>query len=88
MAPNTTPNTDTSKPRSAIEHVSGLIERITFQSGESGFCVLRVKVRGHQDLVTVVGTAPQVQAGEWSAAERESRQQHQNASILLETRCG
>ena len=69
MTPNTTLNTDTSKARSAIEHVSGLIERVTFQSGESGFCVLRVKVRGHQDLVTVVGTAPQVQAGEWLEAE-------------------
>jgi len=62
-------NTDHGKPHSAVEHVSGLIERITFQSGESGFCVLRVKVRGHQDLVTVVGTAPQVQAGEWLEAE-------------------
>jgi exodeoxyribonuclease V alpha subunit len=31
--------------------------------------VLRVRVRGHQDLVTVVGTAPQVQAGEWLEAE-------------------
>jgi exodeoxyribonuclease V alpha subunit len=69
MSSNTTSNTDTSKAHSAVEHVSGLIERVTFQSGESGFCVLRVKVRGHQDLVTVVGTAPQVQAGEWLEAE-------------------
>ncbi len=43
-----------------MEHVSGLVERVTFHSDESGFCVLRVKVRGHRDQTTVVGTLPQV----------------------------
>lgn len=36
-----------------LDHVTGLIERVTFHSPESGFAVLRVKVRGHRDLVTV-----------------------------------
>ena len=37
------------------EPLSGLVERVTFHSSETGFCVLRVKVRGHGDLVTVLG---------------------------------
>ncbi|HYE35653.1 ATP-dependent RecD-like DNA helicase [Methylocaldum sp.] len=46
------------------EHLSGTIERVTFHSDASGFCVLRVKVRGERDLVTVVGSAASVTAGE------------------------
>ena len=47
------------------EHISGLVERVTFHSTESGFAVLRVKARGHRELVTVVGTVPSVAVGEW-----------------------
>jgi exodeoxyribonuclease V alpha subunit len=57
------------KPRGAMEQLSGLIERVTFHSEESGFCVLQVKVRGHRDLVTAIGVTPQVRAGEWIEAE-------------------
>ena len=49
--------------------LNGLIERVTFFSEESGFCVLQVKAEGHRDLVTVVGSAPTVSAGEWLTAE-------------------
>jgi exodeoxyribonuclease V alpha subunit len=49
--------------------LTGLIERVTFFSEESGFCVLRVKAEGQHDLVTVVGSAPSVSAGEWIVAE-------------------
>ena len=47
------------------EPLSGLVERVTFHSPDTGFCVLRVKVRGHRDLVTVTGSAATVQAGEY-----------------------
>lgn len=50
-------------------HLSGLVERVTFFSDESGFCVLRVKAEGHRDLVTIVGSVPCVSAGEWVTAE-------------------
>jgi exodeoxyribonuclease V alpha subunit len=53
------------------EVVAGLIERLTFHSPESGFCVLRVKARGHRDLVTVVGHAASVTADEWVTATGE-----------------
>lgn len=50
---------------SQLEHLSGAVERVTFHSEESGFCVLRVKVRGRRDLVTVVGSAASISAGEF-----------------------
>ena len=41
---------------------------MTFHNPESGFCVLRVKVRGQRDLVTVVGAAATITAGEFVQA--------------------
>lgn len=52
-------------PEIRTQHLSGAIERITFHNEESGFCVLRVKVRDRRDLITVVGTAAAVAAGEF-----------------------
>jgi len=48
-----------------LERLSGSVERVTFHSEESGFCVLRVKVRGRRELVTVVGSAASITAGEF-----------------------
>ena len=45
------------------------MERVTFFNEESGFAVLRVKVRGQRDLVTVLGSLPSVNAGEWLTAK-------------------
>ena len=56
---------DNSSGHGSPESLTGLVERVTFYSEESGFCVLKVKVRGHRDLCTVVGTLPAVSAGEW-----------------------
>ena len=50
------------------ELLGGLIERVTFHNEGNGFCVLRVKARGHRELVTVVGHAAAVTAGEWITA--------------------
>ena len=52
-----------------MESISGLVERVTFHSQETGFAVLRVKVRGQRDLVTVVGATPSIHAGEWIQSE-------------------
>ena len=57
--------TPTSPDTQPIEHLTGAVERVTFHSEETGFCVLRVKVRGHRDLVTVVGTAATITPGEY-----------------------
>ena len=49
---------------STQEVLAGLVERVTFHNGENGFCVLKTKARGHRDLVTVVGQAATISAGE------------------------
>jgi exodeoxyribonuclease V alpha subunit len=51
-----------------VEALAGTIERVTFHNGENGFCVLKVQARGKRDLVTVVGHAPAIGAGEWITA--------------------
>ena len=62
------------KPEAATaqqEVLAGLVERVTFHNVENGFCVLRIKARGHRDLVTVVGHAAIISAGEWVTASGE-----------------
>ncbi|MBL9136557.1 MAG: ATP-dependent RecD-like DNA helicase [Verrucomicrobiales bacterium] len=72
------------------ESLAGLIERVTFHNEDSGFAVLKVKVKGYRDLVSVVGTLATVSPGEWLHAEgrwvqdREFGQQFR-AEILTST---
>src|SRR5262249_50479115 len=56
------------------ESLSGIIERVTFHNPENGFAVLRVEVKGRRGLVTVVGQAPRVVAGEYLEATGVWRQ--------------
>ena len=57
------------QPSKLPESLSGLIERVTFHQEENGWAVLKVKAKGHRDLVTVVGSLPSVSAGEWLTAQ-------------------
>jgi len=50
------------------ETLEGQIERVTFYNEENGFAVLRVKARGHRDLVVLVGTVASANAGEFVKA--------------------
>ena len=60
------------QPETATQEVlAGLVERVTYHNDENGFCVLRIKARGHRDLVTVVGHAATIAAGEWVTASGE-----------------
>src|ERR1700704_6190641 len=60
------------QPESSTQEVlAGLVERVTYHNAENGFCVLRAKVRGHRDVVTVVGHAATIAAGEWITASGE-----------------
>jgi exodeoxyribonuclease V alpha subunit len=45
------------------EVLAGLVERVTYQNAESGFCVVRVRIRGRRELVTLVGHAAAIAAG-------------------------
>jgi len=56
---------------STQEVLAGLVERVTFHNEDNGFCVIRIKARGHRDLVTVVGHAATIAAGEWITASGE-----------------
>src|SRR6266545_4821989 len=60
------------QPQASTQEVlAGLVERVTFHNSENGFCVLRAKARGHRDVVTVVGHAATIAAGEWITASGE-----------------
>lgn len=46
------------------ETLNGLIDRVTYHNPENGFAVLQVKVKGREDLVSVIGSTTSVTAGE------------------------
>ena len=54
--------------REQREGLAGLVERVTFHNPDNGFCVLRVKTRGVRDLITMVGHAAMISAGEFVQA--------------------
>ncbi len=69
----------------ATDTLSGSVERVTYYNGETNYCVLRLRPAqlrlGSEELVTVVGTMPEVQPGEslrlegeWTAHPRFGRQ--------------
>src|SRR5208282_221597 len=61
-----------SNPESSTKEVlAGLVERVIFHNAENGVCVLRAKARGHCDLVTIVGHAAVISAGDWITATGE-----------------
>jgi len=53
---------------SSTEVLAGLIDRVTFHNSDNGFCVLRIKARGQRDLITLVGHAAMISAGEFVRA--------------------
>lgn len=60
---------DSSSNPLLAESLSGLIERVTFHNEDTGFAVLKVKAKGHRDLVSVVGSLATVSPGEWINAQ-------------------
>ena len=47
-----------------FETIQGVVERLTYHSSESGYSVARLKVSGDRDLVTIVGSFPNIQPGQ------------------------
>lgn len=62
---------NTARKKEEDRRLDGQVERVVFRNEENGYAVLRVKVRGHKDLVTVVGTVSSANPGEWLAADGE-----------------
>jgi exodeoxyribonuclease V alpha subunit len=52
-------------PGGPEDALSGQVERVTFHNEENGFCVLKVKVKGRKEPVSVLGSLPSVAEGEW-----------------------
>lgn len=46
-----------------MEELRCVIERITYQNPENGYSVIKCRVKGYQELVTLVGSMPQVHVG-------------------------
>ncbi|MGZ5029313.1 MAG: SF1B family DNA helicase RecD2 [Methylobacter sp.] len=85
-------NSHAHPPHSAdkpLEKLQGSIERVTFHSESSGFCVLRVKVSGYRELITVIGSASSVTAGEYVEClgfwvnDRQHGQQFKSISLKI-----
>ncbi|MDD2212311.1 MAG: ATP-dependent RecD-like DNA helicase [Clostridia bacterium] len=64
-----------------MEKLSGVVERITFVNEENGFSVIKIKVKGQAELVTVVGNMAAVNIGavvelkgEWNYDSKYGRQ--------------
>ena len=53
---------------SSTEVLAGLVDRVTFHNSDNSFCVLRIKARGQRDLITLVGHAAMISAGDFVQA--------------------
>ena len=69
--------------------LSGLVERVTFHNEDTGFAVLKVKVKGRRELVSVVGVVAAVSPGEWITAEGrwETDREHGTQLRATDIRC-
>jgi hypothetical protein len=74
MSPHPEPSTQ--------EVLAGLVERVTYHNAENGFCVLRARARLHRDVVTVVGHAASISAGESIGFERMGQRRRRIARII------
>ncbi len=55
-------------PPTEFDRLAGLVERVTYHNEQNGFCVLRLKVKGERELITLIGHAPAVSPGEYASA--------------------
>ena len=47
-----------------LEHLQGIVERVTYHADDSGYTVARLKAPGTRDLITIVGRFPDIHAGQ------------------------
>ena len=64
-----------------MEHLRCVVERITYQNADNGYTVIKCRAKGFSDLVTVVGSMPDVHVGSvlsltglWKVDARYGRQ--------------
>ncbi|MEA5511806.1 ATP-dependent RecD-like DNA helicase [Crocosphaera sp. UHCC 0190] len=61
---NVITNTSTTSLNVKTEYLTGVIERITYHAEDTGYTVARMQVKGFKDLVTIIGSFPNIQAGQ------------------------
>ncbi|HEY6543075.1 MAG TPA: ATP-dependent RecD-like DNA helicase, partial [Ktedonobacteraceae bacterium] len=49
---------------SPLEHLQGIVERVTYHADDSGYTVARLKAPGERDLITILGRFPDIHAGQ------------------------
>src|SRR5258708_11586509 len=47
-----------------VEHLQGIVERVTYHAEDSGYTVARLKAPGERDLITILGRFPDIHAGQ------------------------
>src|SRR5450755_3695492 len=58
------PDSTTTQAYPPTEQLQGIVERVTFHSEESGYTVARLKVPSAHDLITIIGSFPDIHAGQ------------------------
>src|SRR5579859_2645738 len=68
-------------PHPPLEHLQGIVERVTYHADDSGYTVARLKAPGERDLITILGRFPDIHAGQtlrlaghWSEHPKYGRQ--------------
>src|SRR5579859_5224011 len=56
------PQQPSSQP--SVEHLQGIVERVTYHAEDSGYTIARLKVPSVHDLITIVGCFPETNAGQ------------------------
>lgn len=69
--------------------LAGTVERVVFHNPENGFCVLRIRARGHGKVHALVGRVPAINPGDWIEAsgkwEHDRSHGHQFQASFVRT---
>ena len=65
-----------------MEHLRCVVERITYQNAENGYSVIKCRAKGFSDLVTVVGSMPDVHVGSVLSLTGQWREDAENGPAL------
>ena len=58
------PDTTAKQAYPPTEYLQGIVERVTYHAEDSGYTVARFKVPSARDLITIVGSFPDIHAGQ------------------------
>jgi exodeoxyribonuclease V alpha subunit len=47
-----------------LEHLQGIVERVTYHAEDTGYTVARLKIPNDRDLITIIGRFPDIHAGQ------------------------